>query len=366
MRKTFRIHVRKILQILYILIVFVIVLWIFQSVGNTQNIPPAIRTQVSAMSLDEKIGQMVIVAFSHDYVDDHALEMTEEKYVGGINVWRENIVDKAQLKKLIEELQSISKVPLFIVTDQEGEQINHVPFLKEKTLQIDIKTTEQAEQVAFERALELRNLGINMVFSPVLDYATNKRAFIYDRTFRAEPETIGDLGSAMVRGYKRGGVEPIVKHFPGYGNLFADPHTNEAILILSKEELSRSLLPFRKVLKNDPKITLMTAHVVIPRVDSKPATHSSRFLNIILKRQMRFQGLLVSDDLEMRSAGTDVGKSAIDAVNAGVNVIIAGHNFESQLEILSELKKAAEQGEISERQINESIYKILLLKESLK
>lgn len=324
-----------------------------------------IASRVSEMSLDQKIGQMLIIGFENKYLDDHARKMIEQYHIGGINLLGRNVKDKNQIRELTANLQKISAIPLFIATDQEGGKIIRFNFLNELTPQIRIKETQQAEQIASVRAEELRELGVNMNFSPVLDYVSNSKSYLYNRTFGTDPDSIGALGNAMIKGYTRSGIVPVAKHFPGYGNLSLDPHTNQATLTIDRKELEVNLSPFQKVIATNPAVAIMTAHIVIPDVDTKPATLSSKFLNEILRKQMGFRGIIITDDMEMVSAGGSIGQSSVDAIKAGADMIISTYTPEKQIEIFNRLKKAVLDGEISEEKINESVLRILTLKSTL-
>src|SRR3989344_352392 len=330
-----------------------------------ENIIDSIISQVDTMSLDQKIGQMLIIGFEHAYLDTHARKMIEQYHVSGFNLLRRNIKDREQTRQLTADLQKIAAIPLFIATDQEGGKVVRFSFLNELTPQIQIKSASQAEQVAFTRAKELRELGVNMNFSPVLDYVSSTTSYLYSRTFGADPNTSGVLGNEMMKGYLAGGVVPIAKHFPGYGDLSLDPHTNQATLRIDSKELEVNLIPFKEVIANNPASAIMTAHIVIPDISNKPATLSSEFMSEILRDQMGFMGVIITDDMEMVSAGESIGQSSVDAVLAGVDMIISTYTPEKQIEIFDRLKKAVVDGEITEERINASVVRILTLKSTL-
>lgn len=322
-------------------------------------------SQVDKMSLDEKIGQMLIVGLEHQYPNDHIRKMITQYHVGGINLLGRNVKDKNQVKQLITDLQRIATIPLFIATDQEGGKIIRFNFLDELTAQIKIKGSQQAERIAFVRAKELQKLGVNMNFSPVLDYVSDNKSYLYSRTFGANPSVTGELGSAMIKGYRKGGVIPVAKHFPGYGNILPDPHKNQATLNINSEELELALTPFRRVIDDNSAIAIMTAHILIPKADTKVATLSSKFLNEILRKQMGFDGVIITDDLEMVSAGKTIEQSAVDAIKAGADMIISTYTPQKQIEIFNSLKNSVLSGGITEEKINKSVARILDLKTAL-
>lgn len=329
------------------------------------TIDDPIILQINKMSLDEKLGQMLIIGFEHSYVDEHIKNMITAYHVGGVNLLGRNVKDIDQIKKLTTDLQKITNVPLFIATDQEGGKISRFQFLREMTPQIKIKDVEHAEQVAFDRARELRDLGVNMNFSPVVDYVSDRDSYLYNRTFGTTPDTTGELGGAMVRGYIKGGVIPVVKHFPRYGNIFPDPHKNQAILNITREELGLYLASFRKITEDNSVGAIMTAHILIPEVDDKIATLSTKFLNDILREQLGFNGVIMTDELEMVSAGKLIEQSAVDTIKAGADIVISTYTPQKQINIFNRLKEAVLSGEIPEKRIDESIGRILRLKSVL-
>lgn len=325
------------------------------------RIDPIVQ-KVSGMSLDEKIWQLLIVGFEHVYPDDHIQKMITEYHIGGINLLGRNVQGKIQVQKLISDLQGIADIPLFITTDQEGGDVVRFTFFDELTPQFRITSTSQAELVALHRALELRELGVNMNFSPVMDYVSNSRSYLYSRTFGTNPDAIGELGRAMVKGYKMGGVIPVAKHFPGYGNIVYDPHRNQAVSVIHGEELKQNLAPFKKIVEDNSAVAIMTAHIVVPSVDAKPATLSSKFLSSILRKELGFEGVIITDDMEMAAVGHPIEQVSADAINAGADIIISTYTPEKQIRIFNHLKKTVRTGEIKEERINESVIRILNLK----
>ncbi len=189
-----------------------------------EPIPDPIVLQVGEMSLSEKIGQLLIVGFVGKNLDPHMENMIEKYHIGGINLLGRNVKDASQIKKLISDLQDISDIDLFIGTDQEGGRVVRFKFLNELQSQLQIKSSAEAEKVAFNRAVELHRLGVNMNFSPVVDYVSDSNSYLFKRTFGATPEDIGEFANAMINGYQKAGVIAVAKHFPGYGNVILDPH----------------------------------------------------------------------------------------------------------------------------------------------
>ncbi|MDO8676265.1 MAG: glycoside hydrolase family 3 N-terminal domain-containing protein [Candidatus Azambacteria bacterium] len=356
---------KNILVITLFIVVAGSAMFYYQLANLKSPIDDPIKLKISKMSLDEKIGQLVIVGFENKYVDGHIEKMIKQYHVGGVNLLGRNAESQSQVKKLISDLQSMSQIPLFIAIDQEGGAMVRFKFLSELTPQSKITSTTQAKNIAFERAQELKELGVNMNFSPVMDYVSDKDSYLYHRTFGTNPDNIGELGDAMIKGYIKGGIVPVAKHFPGYGNVLSDPHNNKALLIANKETFDFNLVPFKKILIDSQIPAIMTAHIIIPFISQKPSTLSSEMLSGILRKQFQFKGVIITDDLEMVSVGGSIEQVAVDSINAGADMLISTLTPEKQDKILNRLKKAVLNKEITEKRIDESLMRILKLKSFL-
>ncbi len=322
-----------------------------------------VAEKLSRLSLEEKIGQLLIAGFAHPYLDEHARNLIENYHIGGFNLLKRNVSDAAGIVALAGDLQSGATIPLFIAVDQEGGDVARFPFLSEQTPEYEIDDVVEATRVATIRAQELRGLGITMNFSPVLDYVSDPHSYLYTRTFEKNPEEIGKLGSAMIQGYHDGGIVPVAKHYPGYGNITPDPHRSAARLT-NGILLETFLLPFREAVKAGVG-AIMTAHVVIPEVDDVPATFSARFLIDLLRHDVGFTGVIITDDLEMVSAGGDVPELSVRAIEAGADMLISTYTPQTHIAILEKLKEAVRSGRLSEERINESVLRILTLKKRI-
>src|SRR3989344_26974 len=336
-----------------------------QEMKKEPEVIDPIVLQVRGMSLDEKIGQLLMVGFVGQYLDSHIQKMVTQYHIGGVNLLARNVKDSNQVKKLISDLQKISSIPLFIGTDQEGGINIRFKFLQELTPQTKISDTVAAEQIAFDRAAELKDLGVNMNFSPVVDYVSNDKSYLYKRTFGASPNTAGELANAMIDGYLKGGVIAVAKHFPGYGNVVLNPHTDESVLPISVAELEINLASFIKVLTNKNTGAIMTAHIVIPEMDSKPATLSYKFITEILRNRLGFNGVVITDDIEMASVGHSVSDIAVESIKAGNDIIIDTYTPKNSIIIFDRLKQAVLNKEISKERIDQSVIRILNLKKSI-
>lgn len=331
--------------------------------SQAQN--PGVLTQISQMSLDQKIGQIIIGGFNGQILNTETKKLISVYYIGGFNILGRNVKNSAQSKKLFSDLQKLAKkneLPaLLIAADQEGSQ-NRFKFLKELTPQSKIKTEISAKKVAEKRAAELKSLGVNMIFSPVLDYVSDAKAYLYKRTFQKSPTETTSLGKAMIRGYLSEGVIAVPKHFPGYGNIKSDPHYFASQTSDSTAEKSVEI--FKNISTSSVSPALMTAHIIMPAIDNKPATLSSKIIGNLLKKEIGYKGLVISDELEMASASQEqgIGRVAVEAFKAGHDMLIISLSPSKIPTAVAALKKAFESGELSQKQLDLSIQKILELK----
>ncbi|MDO8663567.1 MAG: glycoside hydrolase family 3 N-terminal domain-containing protein, partial [Candidatus Wildermuthbacteria bacterium] len=219
----------------------------------------SMKKAIQGLTLGKKVGQLFFVGFDGKTVTPQ-LESFFEKYKpGGVLLLSKNIESKEQLKSLTTQLQNLSRretgQTLFIAVDQEGGLISRVGFLSEKTPQKEIKSLEQANQVGLIRGRELKELGINVNLSPVLDWAT-AGDFLFDRTFQQPTTTAGDMAKSLIQGQKTAGILTAVKHFPGYSGITFNPEDKLAAL-----EKIPEISQFKKAGEANPEF-VMTSNVI--------------------------------------------------------------------------------------------------------
>lgn len=335
-----------------------------------------LKQQIEEMSLKEKIGQMVIVGLEGYEVGVDALEMIEGHKVGGFILFNRNISDINQMINLINSLKEANaknKIPLFLAVDEEGGRVTRMPndFIK-------LPSNEKIGQVGDEVfSFEIGNVigeqlklsGFNMDFAPVLDINSNpQNPVIGDRSFGDCEETVCKLGISAMKGIQNH-VISVVKHFPGHGDTSVDSHIDLPVVDKSFQELKRlELKPFIKAIESDAD-AVMIAHILLPKVDSEyPATLSKKIVTDILRRKMKFDGVVITDDMTMRAivGNYDIGKAAVKAVQAGNDIILVCHGKQEQLKVIKSLEMAVANKTISEDVINERVYRILKLKQKYK
>ena len=353
----------------------------FPPVAQAQRIDQLLRT----MTLEEKIGQILFPAFrSHN--GNNMTRATEEvtksimKYhVGGVILFKENLVSKEQTLQFIEDLQqSSAKVPLFIGVDQEGGRVTRLPFGTTMPGNMALAASgnpENAYLAAKAIGEELNELGFNLNFAPVLDVNSNPdNPVIGVRSFGEDPLAVASYGKAYIRGLHAAGVATAVKHFPGHGDTAVDSHLGLPSLPLNLKQLeTRELLPFQLVMDQAPDM-IMTAHIALPEIERKtavsakngqpvplPATLSGAVLTDLLRGRLDYKGVIITDALNMKAISEHFGPAdaAVRAVAAGADILLMPELEASYDALLAAIKR----GEISEQRIDQSVRRILEVKE---
>jgi beta-N-acetylhexosaminidase len=239
-------------------------------------------------------------------------------------------------------------VPLIISVDMEGGRVARLkepltvwPPLRKLG---DLDSTSLAFKFAHSMGIELRALGFNVDYAPCVDVFTNPRnEIIGDRSLSSDPERVAKLASAIVRGYIKAQVEPCAKHFPGHGNTLLDSHFELPIETKTLEELRLcEMIPFKKTIRARLNLVMM-AHILYSAVDSEwPASLSSKWIQDVLRGELRFKGIVISDDLDMKALTNhyDKTKIAIQALKAGSNVLLYCNEPQSPREALELVEKA--------------------------
>ncbi len=328
---------------------------------------------VTTMSLQEKIGQLMIVGFRSDYADSHVLNMIQNHHVGGVIFYKRNISSSTQLNMLTRQLQdeNIGVLPLFLSIDQEGGRVSRLPDDAPKFPSAFSLGESGDEPAAFAngkaigRALEER--GLNTNFAPVLDIWSNpQNTVIGDRSFGTNPEIVSLMGTAVMQGLQAEGIISVVKHFPGHGDTELDSHYDLPVVYHNKSRLSDfELVPFRQAISNGAN-AIMTAHIVYPEIDPDgwPATMSKIILTGILREELNFNGVIITDDLEMAAIRNNFGvnEAAVKSILAGADILLVCHTPATQIGVYNYLLSAVEEGRISEERIDKSVERIIRLK----
>jgi len=331
---------------------------------------------ISKMTLEEKIGQMFQVGFTGTKVTSEILEMIKDYHIGGIIYFRRNIKSLRQVFKLSNELQALSinqrmGLPLIISTDQEGGMVHqliggtHFPGNMVLGATRNAELTKRTGQAI---ARELKAVGINMALSPVLDVNNNPdNPIIGVRSFGEDPLLVTKLGKAFIEGMQAEGVIACAKHFPGHGDTSIDSHLNLPIIKCGRERLEKvELYPFKQAIKARVD-SIMTTHIYFPAIEPKeniPATLSYNVLTNLLRKELGYTGIIITDCMEMKAIDNTFGtaEGAIMAVEAGADIVLVTHTLAKQKAAIEAVVKAAKEGRITEERINQSVLRIFRLK----
>jgi beta-N-acetylhexosaminidase len=277
------------------------------------------------------VGPLFMAGIAGARVDQAARELVRELKVGGVILFARNLEDPEQIWELTRELQQETRasedLPLLIAVDQEGGPVQRLqaPFtLIPPARELGLSSTpDQVEALARTVGRELALVGINLNLAPVLDVARTPRCPQWERSFGSDPEKVAALGEAVIRGFLQEKVLPVAKHFPGLGDTSVDSHQVLPTAQDPDPERATDLLPFRRaVAAGTPAI--MTAHLQVPAWDGRPATLSPAALQDRLRQGLGFQGVIITDDLEMGAiaGATAVPDAAGQALAAGADLLL--------------------------------------------
>lgn len=273
------------------------------------------------------------------------LELTDnEKYLLsqsnplGISLFGRNIANKEQLKKLIKNIkETIGRDNVLIAIDQEGGRVRRLaePHWPTYLSQSELDATS-AKYHAQLISQDLHEVGINWNYAPVLDLAfENTTTALLNRCFSSSEKQVTKLGKIMLEEYIKAGICPCIKHMPGHGRATVDPHLHLPILDFSLQELSKDFYPFQALAKEAP--AGMTAHIIIPEVDDKlPITQSKKAIDTIIRGLIGFDGLLISDAIDMKALKGSIGEKTKTSLEAGCDCICYCHGiYEELLDVIS-------------------------------
>lgn len=330
---------------------------------------------IDQMSLREKIGQMIVTGFPATEMTPAIQELIEHDKVGNIILFSHNVKNKAQLGGLVAELQrwfiTHTGVPGFITIDQEGGRVTRLP---EDATNVagamaiaSSGRPENAYAAGRMTARELKALGINFNLAPVMDVNNNAlNPVINVRSYGDSAATVSEYGIQMMRGLLDGGVMSALKHFPGHGDTNVDSHIGLPVIEKTLEELEQlELQPFKAAIEQGAQ-AIMSAHILFPQIEQSgvPGTMSYTMITEILKEKLGFQGLVVSDCLEMDAIQRFYGtaKGAVGAIQAGVDLIFISHTPERVKEAVHLIEEAVSRGDLNEAVIDAAVAKILAYK----
>ena len=356
-------------------IIIVVLLSIFTFRTTFSKEPPKdeILETISNMSLDEKIGQLVISGFYGTTLDENILKLIKEDKISGVILFNRNVKDSSTLLSLnnsLKESNKNNKLPLFISVDEEGGLVTRMPKdikrLPTNKYIGSLNNKDLSYNVGEILGEQLSYFGFNMNFAPLLDINSNpNNPVIGDRSFGNNKDTVAILGTSTMKGIQSKNIISVVKHFPGHGDTSVDSHVNLPVVNYDINRLkSFEFVPFKTAIQNGAD-AIMVGHILLPKIDSKyPSSMSYEIVTNILRKDLGFNGLVVSDDMTMGAITKNysIEESSIKAINAGVDLLLVCQKYENTENVLKALKEAALNGTISKERLDNALYNIISIK----
>ncbi|MGL4570762.1 MAG: beta-N-acetylhexosaminidase [Clostridium sp.] len=369
-------------RIFILLIILISVsLLIFHGTSSKENFLDSKRVNqsdkilniINSMSLDEKIGQLVISGFYGTSTDSSIIKLIKEDKISGVILFGRNVSDSSTLQSLnknLKEVNKSNKLPLFISVDEEGGLVSRMPKELKKLPSNKYIGDLNSESISYKVGEiigeELSYFGFNMDFAPVLDINSNpNNPVIGDRAFSSNKDVVSNLGTSTMLGLTSKNIISVVKHFPGHGDTSVDSHVK---LPLVNNDINRlksfEFIPFKNAIDKGCD-AVMVSHIMLPKIDYKyPATMSSKIVTDILRNDLNFKGLVVSDDMTMGAIveNYSLEDASVQSINAGVDLLLICHNYENTKAVLLALKNAVLNGSISQERLNSALYNIISIK----
>jgi beta-N-acetylhexosaminidase len=325
------------------------------------------------LTVEQKVGQLMMIGFGGKEMGPEISKLLLELHIGSVALYNRNIVNNQQLAKLVSDIRYVMRdeIQPFIAIDQEGGNVVRV--------RTDVAVLPGAMALGATRdpilaflagqanAVDLGVLGLDMNLAPVLDVNRNPRNPVINiRAIGDHPWLVARLGVWFIQGQQQAGMATVAKHFPGHGTTTRDSHYSLPSVNVNSEQLrDTELLPFREAIARGLD-AIMTAHVLVPAVDNTrtPASQSSKVITELLRDEMGFDGLVVTDDLEMRAIieTQKIGEAAIRAILAGADVVMVIWDSRKKKEVYQALLDAIRSGRIPLSRLDESVRRVLELK----
>lgn len=351
------------------------------------SMPPLIaplrpQLPIPDVPLDIKIGQMIMVGFAGRYLNENSAIIREikERHLGAVVLFRPNIESPVQLLNMTRALQGASEFPLLIATDQEGGKVSRLtnnfslPYNYSEQFLGTQNNLEKTRYQGETTAQILSQFGINLNLAPVVDLNINPYNPIigrFERSYSADPQVVVNHASTTVEAHRKYNVLCTLKHFPGHGSSTADTHVG--FVDVTDTWSDKELEPFAELTRRNSADAIMTAHIFNGKLDSKlPATLSRNVISGLLREQIGYDGVIISDDMHMRAiAGLYTTEEAVQlAIEAGVDMLAISNNIPSTKKLsagmaVDIIKRMVESGKISIDRIDHSYRRIIALKNKL-
>lgn len=341
---------------------------------TTTPLTPAqiVNTLLTNMTLDEKLGQLLMVQFTGSQYSPQLSAMISQYKIGSVLIFAANgnIVNKTQLTGLISQMQQNAFLPLAIAIDQEGGTVDRLINLDGPQPSAASIGATGNPQVAYQQGMkdaqDLSSYGINLNLAPVVDVTNVYNPQMYERTYGNNPTIVTQMASAYLQGLQKGGkVVGTLKHFPGLGDVAVDPHYRPPDLTRSLNDLNAiDWAPYSNLIKQGNVYAIMVTHEYVKALDSSEPSSLSPQVIGVLRNQMHFQGVIMTDSLTMDSIHNyySYGQAAAKAIEAGDDILMGAASPNDVAAMIDGIKQAMSSGAISQQQIDAAVRRILLLK----
>ena len=325
-----------------------------------------ITTMVEKLTIEEKVGQMMIVGIPGTGADSTALDMVRKYHVGGIILFDRNLSTPSQVTSLNSALQGENKktspAQLFICVDQEGGQVarmrSYLPVAPAAQTLGEEKSPLKAKEWAVKTAQGLKTMGFNVNFAPVADLGFTNR-----RSYGTSSAKVTPFVTAAMEGYANEGIISSIKHFPGIGRAMVDPHNDSSAIKASKAELQEDFQPFQTIVgtRDNDTFMIMASHLIYPAYDSRPASVSKVLLTDVLRNNWGYKGIIITDDMAMGGLANLYSSKEMGplAVMAGADILLScSDNPAMTIDIYNSVVAGVKNGTIPLNRINESVERI--------
>ncbi len=332
-----------------------------------------VKEFIKNMTIDEKIGQLMIVGLDGTEIDENIKYMIEKKHIGGFILFKNNIVNAEQTAELLNTLKETNNsnpLPLFLSVDEEGGNVYRLPqeFLKMPAARKigDINDEKISLEYGKILGMRIKSLGFNMDFAPVLDVNSNpNNPVIGNRAFGFTVDIVADNGLQAMKGINSENIVSIVKHFPGHGDTATDSHIKLPVVDKELKELeSLELIPFAKAIAENVD-GIMVAHILFPKIDGdNPSTISKAIIDDMLREKLAYDGVVISDDMTMGAIMENYGieDASVRFLKAGGDIVLVCHGYDNQIKVIDKIREEVENGGITEGEIDEKVERIIKLK----
>ncbi len=328
---------------------------------------------VNSMSLDEKIGQVLVAGFSGLEAGEELETLIKEDHVGSVILFGDNTDNATQLTQLTNDINTLSqgsKIPTLISMDEEGGNVSRMP--DEVEVMPEAYTIAQKNDLdltyrsGLQIANQLSSFGVDTGFSPDLDIWSNpENTVISTRAYGTTADEVVSNTTQIIKAYEESNIIAVGKHFPGHGDTITDSHYGLPVIDKSLEELEESeLLPFKSAIENGIP-SIMVGHLLITQLDDDyPASLSSTIVTGLLRQNMGFNGVVATDDLTMEAL-TDtytMDQIAVLALNAGCDMLLVCHEYDNVTLAKEGIETALDDGTLSMQRLEEAVYRIVKMK----